>query len=62
MVESENYCPNCTPTLTHINTHDTLQEHQHKMKQAETINPLDPVDRNNSGKEGISYVDIYPGA
>jgi hypothetical protein len=33
-----------------------------KMKQAETIDPLDPVDRNITGKEGIGHVDIYPGA
>jgi hypothetical protein len=42
--------------------HDTLHKYQHKMKQAETINPWDPVDRNISGKEGISHVDINPGA
>ena len=62
MVNHQELLPNCTPTLTHISMHDTLQKHQHKMKQEETINPLIPVDKNISGKEGMSYVDIYSGA
>src|SRR5258706_1420211 len=45
----KNYYPNLPLTLTHIDMHDTLQKYQHKMKQAETINPLDPVDRNITG-------------
>jgi len=42
--------------------HDTLQKRKHKMKQVGIINVLDPDDGNISGKESISYVDIYPGA
>ena len=53
--------PTFPPLLTPNDLHDTLQKHKYKMRQVGTINVLDHDDGNISGKEGISYVDIYPG-